>query len=186
MRRHSLSKSVRLTNLSVYDSLSVYDNWDNTSDPGLSPSPPSSLTHAHRFIGYHNPNWHSRTMPARLKNLSCSSHEHRCLRGSGLSQIGADRHTRTAGHTQICVWVTLLESRCVRFLVVHVRSLRIHPRKSSYQRLLLKQSFLRVVSVVINWDVLTPWTQWSCGWNKRSQDNRQHRWRRRSAPSSGQ
>ena len=39
--------------------LSVYNSGDISSDPVLSPSPPSSLTHPHRCIGYHNPNWHS-------------------------------------------------------------------------------------------------------------------------------
>ena len=50
---HSLSKSVRLTYLSVYD------NRDSVSEPVLSPSPPSSITHIHRWIGYRNTNWHS-------------------------------------------------------------------------------------------------------------------------------
>ena len=47
---HSLPKSVRLTYLSVYDSN------DDTSDPALYPSHPSSLTYVHRCIGYLNPN----------------------------------------------------------------------------------------------------------------------------------
>ena len=46
----SLSKSARLTYLSVYD------NRDDTSETVLSPSPLSSLTHLHRCIGYHKPN----------------------------------------------------------------------------------------------------------------------------------
>jgi hypothetical protein len=54
--RHSLPKSARLTYLRVYDSrdsasepLSVYDSRDSASEPALSPSPPSSLTHAHNI-----------------------------------------------------------------------------------------------------------------------------------------
>ena len=41
---HSLTKSVRLTYLSVYDSR------DSSSESTLSPSPPSSLTHVHRCM----------------------------------------------------------------------------------------------------------------------------------------
>ena len=57
---HSLSKSVRLTYLSVYD------RRDSVSEPVLSPSPPSSYTYVHRCIGYHNPNWYSLSKSARL------------------------------------------------------------------------------------------------------------------------
>ena len=35
-----------------------------------SSSPPSSLTHVHRCIGYHNPTWHSMPTSARLMYLS--------------------------------------------------------------------------------------------------------------------
>ncbi len=34
---------------------SVYDNRDDASKTAPSPSPPSSLTHVHRCIGYRNP-----------------------------------------------------------------------------------------------------------------------------------
>ena len=50
--------------------LSVYDRRDNASEPGLFPSFPSSLTHVHRCIGYHNPNWNSLSKSARLTYLS--------------------------------------------------------------------------------------------------------------------
>ena len=36
----------------------------------FSPSTLSSITHVHRCIGYHNPNWHSLSKPTRLTNLS--------------------------------------------------------------------------------------------------------------------
>ncbi len=49
---------------------SVYDSRDGASEPAPSPSPPSSLTHAHRCIGYRNPNWHSLPKSARLTYLS--------------------------------------------------------------------------------------------------------------------
>ena len=51
---YSLTKSVRLTNLSVYD------RRNDVLETTPSPSPPSSLMLVHRrWIGYHNPNWYS-------------------------------------------------------------------------------------------------------------------------------
>ena len=50
--------------------LSVYDSRDGASETTLSPSPISSLTHVHRCIGCHNPNWHSLTKSVRLMCLS--------------------------------------------------------------------------------------------------------------------
>ncbi len=44
----------------------VYDIRDRTSDPELSPPPPSSLTDVHWCIGYHNPNWYSLSKSMRL------------------------------------------------------------------------------------------------------------------------
>ncbi len=60
----SLSMSTRLTYLSVYDSR------DDTSEPGPSTSPSSSLTHVHRCSGYHNPNWQSLPKSSRLTYLT--------------------------------------------------------------------------------------------------------------------
>jgi hypothetical protein len=61
---HILPTSARL----MY--LSVYDNRDSACVPAPSPSPRSSLTHAHRCIGYRNPTFHILPTSARLMYLS--------------------------------------------------------------------------------------------------------------------
>jgi hypothetical protein len=48
----------------------MYDRRDDGSESAPSPSPPSSLTHAHRWIGSRNPNWDSVPKSVILTNLS--------------------------------------------------------------------------------------------------------------------
>ncbi len=49
----------------------MYDSRDRVSETAHSPSPLSSLTYVHRFIGYRNPtNKHFMTTSARLMYLS--------------------------------------------------------------------------------------------------------------------
>ena len=50
--------------------LSVYDSRDSACVPAPSPFPRSSLTHAHRCIGYRNTTWHIMPKSARLMYLS--------------------------------------------------------------------------------------------------------------------
>ena len=50
--------------------LRVYDSRVNSRQSSPSPSPPSLLTHAHRCIGSHNPNWHMWPNSAKLTYLS--------------------------------------------------------------------------------------------------------------------
>jgi hypothetical protein len=52
--------------------LSVYDRRDGVSEHTSSPSPPSSLTHVHRYIDCHNTTRHTLTTSPKLTYLSMS------------------------------------------------------------------------------------------------------------------
>jgi hypothetical protein len=62
--RQTLSTSVKLARLSVYD------NRDVVSEHGSSPSPHSSLTHVHRCIGSHNTTRQTLSTSVKLTHLS--------------------------------------------------------------------------------------------------------------------
>ncbi len=55
--------------------LSVYDNRDGVSEQAASPSPPSSLTHVHRWIGPHNAT--RQTLPNSVKLTYLSMYDNR-------------------------------------------------------------------------------------------------------------
>ncbi len=50
--------------------LTYLQSRDGASESAPSPSPPSSLTHAHRCVGSRNPNWHTWPNSGRLTYLS--------------------------------------------------------------------------------------------------------------------
>jgi hypothetical protein len=62
--RQTMTTSVKLTYLSVHD------RRDDVSDHSASPSPPSSLTHVHRYIVAHNGTRQTMTTSVKLTYLS--------------------------------------------------------------------------------------------------------------------
>ncbi len=65
---HVLTKDADLADSARPIHYSTFDA--SPPSPATSPSPPSSLTHAHRCIGSRNPNWHTWPNSVRLTYLS--------------------------------------------------------------------------------------------------------------------
>jgi hypothetical protein len=90
--RQTLTTSVKLTYLSVYDST------DDVSEHRASPSPPSSLTHVHRCIGSRNGT--RQTLPTSVKLTYLSVYDSR----DGVSECVVSRSppfSLTHGHRYI-------------------------------------------------------------------------------------